>query len=246
MSIRACTYNLTFAPNPNIRKSLFALEDALDGFQKPFTLIPVPEDAPLDFPRITASSPNGHSTLFVSGQNAQIQSVFDDAYKSEVGTCLSYSKNRALSFYDAFGSFASFDFFFSGLTVQVDFPNIGDADPAGFIRDTFINIKGDFQLDDAAIRLVFVLRDRFYFNIEIKRDLLFQEATSLQMNPWSPDLSKAQEVFTVVMDVNDRYAFNRDHSHRCSRDDIESIYSIVESYLSDGIDDLVVAGMVRI
>ena len=46
----------------------------------PFNLMPIPNEAPPEFPRITATSKNGHSQLMVSGNNVQVTTMFDSHF----------------------------------------------------------------------------------------------------------------------------------------------------------------------
>ena len=244
MRIRASVYGLTFSPEPSIRKSIFDLEESLRGYQKPFNLIPVPDDAPFEFPRITANSTNGHSTLILSAMNAQIQVAYDGEYSENYSKCLAYSKEKALELFDSLKKIVKTQIQFSGITVQVDFPEIAEADLAEYISSRYMKISSELDLDDAAVKLVYKINSRYYLNLEIKKDLLFVGGLQQGALPDATDLENAQPILSLALDVNDRYAFNHDRSHECSSEDIAAIYDIAEDYLTNRIHNLIGEGVV--
>ena len=66
MKIVNSSLNIFFPQIIDIRRQLFTFEDAFDSFQKPFTLTPLPENAPPEIPRICAISKHQHSQLNIT------------------------------------------------------------------------------------------------------------------------------------------------------------------------------------
>ena len=56
MDISTCTFSLYFQPIPNIRREAFEIEAKLDGYMKPFQIHSVPDEAPFELPRISATT----------------------------------------------------------------------------------------------------------------------------------------------------------------------------------------------
>ena len=65
MKIRTGSFNIVFPNVLDMRENLFNLEKVFSNFMSPFNLMPIPNEAPPEFPRITATSKNGHSQLIL-------------------------------------------------------------------------------------------------------------------------------------------------------------------------------------
>ena len=78
MIIQSCAFTIHFPHNTKIREHLFELEKHFTDFQKPFTLVPLPPDAPMEIPRIVAATEHGHSQLTICGNSAQLVTNFEN------------------------------------------------------------------------------------------------------------------------------------------------------------------------
>lgn len=79
MDISTCTFSLFYQPVPNIRREAFEIEEKLGGYVKPFQIHSIPDDAPFELPRISATTESGHSSLNIAAQSAQVLSRYDDS-----------------------------------------------------------------------------------------------------------------------------------------------------------------------
>ena len=93
MKIRTGSFNIVFPNVLDMRENLFNLEKVFSNFMSPFNLMPIPNEAPPEFPRITATSKNGHSQLMVSGNNVQVTTMFDSHFWKDLTSCFSYMED---------------------------------------------------------------------------------------------------------------------------------------------------------
>jgi len=249
MNIVNCTYSLIFAPMPEIRRSLFALEDCISGYLKPFQLISLPENAPLDLPRITASAEDGRSTLTITGQSAQVISLFDKGFDGDEKAKLDYSREMALGLFHALGNMPGMTVLFAGLSVQFDMPasELGE-DPAKFINKSYLNVESGLTLSDAAAKLVYTLEGDYFLNLEVKKQIAI-DPLSFSVSPSGVVINLGtqhhEEYLSVIVDFNNRLAFNEGRPAGCSDETLSTLYRHVHSFAEEGMDVFLEKGEVR-
>lgn len=249
MKVMSCMYNLAFQPIADIRRLAFDIEDRLAGYVKPFTLPPVPNEAPLEFPRIVAQAESGNSNLFVSGYSAQIQSQYDTQYdatlKKDTTQCLNHSKANATALYEALAGLLPFRFSFMGAEVKLCVPSEEcGGDPASFIHNSYLKTSSDLTLADARAKVVYAIDNEYYLNIEVEKQELGDGLPPFQVGPFVA-VEKKENVLAVSVDFNNRLAFNQGHPPVCNPDTIELLYERLDDFLNNGFNLFLEEGVVR-
>ena len=84
-----------YQPIIDIRKKIFELEGAFgDGFLTP-QLIPVPDEAPIELPRIEFRSQHGHTLVRFAQVRADLITNFDANFHSNLEKCEKYIRERS-------------------------------------------------------------------------------------------------------------------------------------------------------
>lgn len=241
MDISTCTFNLFYQPVPTIRRSVFEIEDRFVGYVKPFQVYSIPDDAPFELARISATSEHGHSNLNISAQSAQVQSGFDDLYSSDANKCLDYSRRKAHELRDALSSIENIEVQFAGLAVQLllSSDELGLA-PVDFITKNYSKVSSGLPIADASAKFVYNIDDGLYLNLEIQRVVLSDpisisissNGVSITKSPQSGDSEK----LSISIDFNNRLAFNSGFACGCDAKMIDSFYDRVSHFLDDGVD----------
>lgn len=243
MIIQNATYNIIYPQSKNIRKDIFSLEENLKGlFLEPFSLIPVPEDAPPEIPRIQATSESGHSTLNISGNSAQISANYDSNYNKNIDLCLGYLSKRALKTFEGIKGSTNNEYLFSGLTVNIIFDELNDKDPINLIKSNFFNIKSEIKPFDINNKVTYILDDKYYLNITCSNIRSYEGLMLSELNT----LANAKEVghfIGVTLDINDRYAFNYKNGYRSNINELEKIINIAIRVLKEKIHKYILEGV---
>jgi hypothetical protein len=93
-------FSIIYQPLINIRKLVFDMEERFKGeFQSP-ELIPVPDEAPPEIPRIIFRSTFGHSTLAITPIRTDLNTEYDEAYNLDIYKCFDYIANKSKSIQD--------------------------------------------------------------------------------------------------------------------------------------------------
>lgn len=248
MVVQSCIFTIHFPQNAKIRERIFDLERHFTDFQSPFTLVPLPPDAPLELPRIIAATPHNHSQLTVCGNSAQLTTHFDYAYCHDVKHCIEYIRekcNRIVSALSIMTGDSSPDakFYYSGLSTTLLYDTSdGIEDPVKFISEKFLNCKSNLITDEVQFRLAFVIQGKYYANILAQNNRAFfgtpDERGSIA------GLKCGDSQLQVVLDVNDRYAFNHETNYLSSLNSVSDIASISEQFATKHIDIFLKTGVV--
>jgi len=251
MDISNCTFSLYFQPIPGIRRAAFEIEDKLkqDGYLAPFQVYPIPDEAPFELPRISAATKNGHSTLTVAAQSAQVQSQYDENFYKDFKKSLEYSKEKAIGLFNALSSMDDILIQFTGLSAQLltSATDINGS-PVNFIEEKYLNVSSKLEMSDAAMKIVYNVDDNLYLNLEIKK-VIMADPISINIGADSvsvmKQLAQHDEMLAVSIDFNNRLAFNNAKPEGCDLAIIESFYSRMLAFLDDGLEAFLNDGEVR-
>lgn len=245
MIVRICRFTLFFPYKQNIREKLFELEKSFTDFQTPFTLVPLPADAPPEIPRIVAKTPHGHSTLLVNGNSIQLEIRYDANYNNDVTKCIEYMRERCRSVVSAIHILTdeteSRSIYYAGISSDLVF-DVGDGinDPVLYLNDKFLKCSTNLPVTESNLRMAMVLYDKYYVNVMLQVEQSFEgqpdERGSLAR------LKKANSKLIASLDINDRYAFNTIDNYYSSVENIEKIADIIETLANGKIQEFVEKG----
>src|SRR5690606_7925747 len=138
------------------------------------TIIPIPDEAPEEIPRISTSSHHGHSQLNVSLTNAQITTNYDENFEQDREGCLGYLKDRVSHITDVLSPYVEGGFLFSGLTTELVIENLDGISPLDIIKSKFLNYQGSVQPHDLEYKMTFVVDDIHYVNITFSNMRIYE------------------------------------------------------------------------
>lgn len=252
LDIANCTFSLSFLqPVPEIRRAAFDIEEKLKegGYATPVQIYSVPDDAPYELPRLSAATPNQHSLLSISAQNAQVQSRFDENYSSDIELSLGYSKEKASYLLDVLSTLTGVQVSYAGVSAQVLVP-AGEISqpPVPFISQTYLKACSSLPLSDASMKLVYDVDGDCYLNLEVQK-IVLGDPISVSIGPdgvsVTKKLSGQEERLSVSVDFNNRRAFNMGRPLGCDSRTIENLYSRVDIFLTSGLDAFLGKGEVE-
>ncbi len=237
MKILNSIFSVFFPPIVDIRRQIFKFEDAFDNFNKPFTLTPLPENAPPDIPRICGISKNQHSQLNITSQNIQIITSYDDNYSGNIGLCFDYINNKIKQAYTGLDTTIGNNILFSGLTMQVVLED--EANPPQHIADVFSSVKSSLALKDISSRLTYELNKKYYINLTIENA---RNYSGIQKGLSLAGLKEVSQAIMITVDFNDRLAFNIDDTYRSTFAEMQEISRKSRTLIENSINDLVEKG----
>lgn len=241
MRIQSATYNIVYPECRNIRREVFTLEDKLDSlFVKPFSLIPIPDDAPAELPRIQATSNVGNSLLSISLNSAQLNIEYNN---------IEYNNNDFLEdirkcmykVFDAISNSTNNKYLFSGLTLNIVVDDL-NTNPVDVLLNNFGQSNNNIKPFDITNKVAYVYNDQYYINIECSNFRKYRSPSSISINPFA-NAEEVAHLMLVTLDINDRYAFNYKDGYLSSSDEVENIINLTSSILSTKIERYIKEGV---
>jgi len=235
MLVQSCAFNVFFPPNSKIREHLFDLEKHFQDFQQPFSLIPLPPNAPFELPRIMATSQHGHSQMTISGNSAQIAAKYDGDYINNIQKCVGYISDKSKSIISALSILEETvdvpHFYYSGISINLLFDESDGVDNAvDYIAKKFIKSSTNLQMDEIQFRMALVVENAYYVNVVVQNNRSFLGQPDERGS--FAELTELKNSIQVMLDINDRYAFNKTKSYYSSERTLERIAYLVDQFAS--------------
>ncbi|MFJ7755670.1 hypothetical protein ACQKGI_19895 [Peribacillus muralis] len=243
MDIKNSGYNIVFPRIENLRRKAFDIEDSLKDYFTNANIIPVPDNAPAEIPRIQSTSHNGHSNLNISLNNAQLVTNFDGDYNTNVNAALSYLEERVYTVANMLEKYTNGIFLFSGLTTEVIFKK---EHPVEHMIDTFFKhspTKGS-SLHEVNLKTTQIVDDKYYANISISNERTYEGQVSGFEDVVSfADLELKQHSLKVTLDINDRHGFNTQKNYTSSISEVKRIFELNREILELKLENLIKEGV---
>lgn len=245
MKLEKITFNLFYPKLSDIRRKFLELEEELcDYFVSPFNLLPIPDDAPPEIPRITAKSKHGHSQLSISLINVQINIDFDENFNRDFDECFKYMNKRIRKVIDIFSKYSDGMFIFSGITTKIMFDELYD-DPIKLITDKFVKLQSNVEPYRITNKFTYLLEDKYFVNIDISNLRVYEGIIKKDKNI-KPEIIKKRHWISVVLDVNDKYAYNHVKQYYTNQSSINRIIEITKDLLYNKINKVIEGGVLEL
>jgi hypothetical protein len=211
---------LIFPPIQNIRENIFSLEEQLaEYFLKPFTLIPLPDEAPVEMPRISAMTHHGFSTLNLSQNSFQFLTNFNKDYGEDWERCANYIYERVLRIVNILKPLFNHQIY-CGLIINL-IEKTND-ESISFLLKNFSNKKSFDKIYDIITKYTFAVDDNYYVNIQLQN----QRLPSNQFVIGHLKETERNDMLGVSLDINDRYAVNYVPGYFSDEKKIDDIFAL--------------------
>lgn len=240
MKIVDTQFNVFYPKIPEIRKQMFILEEKLNKqFKTPFNLVPVPDDAPVEIPRIVAMSMHGHSQLHFSLNNAGLTTSYDQEYNSDWGKCRNYIEKKSENYISVIEELSNNRFLFSGLVVRVEIPT--KIEPLELLKEKFFKLGSSTNPFDIEFKITFVKDETYYINMTFSNFRFFEGASTVELS--SPAyLNLREKGIGVILDINDRFGFNYNKGYSSNRDKQKVLLELATTVLEDKLEEILEKG----
>ena len=128
---------------------------------------------------------------------------------------------------------------FIGLVAQIIKDEYDDA--SKYIFDKLLNFASTQSVYDTECKLTYVLKDKYYINLEIQNVRLFNGKPMISSTEFVPVVSddNVQNKLVVSIDINNRYSFNFNKTKSTTdKDDVDEIVSYTRQMV-ENLDDIV-------
>lgn len=224
--IKNTRFNIMYPKVNDLRRKAFEIEDALQDYFLPVTLIPIPDDAPEEIPRISTTSKSGHSQLTISLNNTQLVTNYDNDFGRDWSKSLDYTYDRINNVCSSLENYVGKKYLFSGLTTEIIFDSISE--PIQLLRNNFLKLKTNTTPHEIEQKTTFILNDYYYVNITFKNLIIFENNSKHGFGRFK---EQKEQFLGCILDINDRHGFNSSDDYTSNYKNIDEIINITRSML---------------
>ncbi|WP_235592106.1 hypothetical protein [Leptospira noguchii] len=204
---------------------------------KPFTMVPVPDDAPEEIPRIQARSLNNHSNLNISQTNISLVSNYDNGWEKDWSKCLEYIQTNQDLLYKISNSLSNASLLYCGLTISIFFPFEDEKHVMEHINKVFFPSKKLDNLHEFNLRFAHKQNEIYFINYTYSSTIKYL-LNNILLRPIAPYLTPQEYGLTLNIDINDRYGFNFKKEYTSDKEIGNKLLEYMNIILTEKLDIL--------
>jgi hypothetical protein len=208
-------------------------------------ILPIPDEFGAEAPRLLFSSRHGFSQVVVSRLTASLNIGYSADFQTDASARDAYVRERIPLVFDAAAALSGGRLLFCGLTSRIlmRVPTDSDEEVITKICEATLTVKHS-AIFDIAVKRTYALRSRFFANVSVQNYRGWSGPPSESPIPRMAAKLAQERGVELLLDVNDRYAFNEDATYATSREAASEILLLTDeiadretSYFPGGHDE---------
>lgn len=213
-----------------IKKVFLDHESALKSSFNEATILPIPDDAPIEIPRIIVKTKHEHTQLNIAPESASMITQFTDGYVNDWELCKKYIEEKSKDLFNLFDKITSDNIQYIGVVTNLIWSTDGYNN-----EKLYNNLFGKVcpnNLDDLLVKYTFINDSKYYVNITIQ--------SVRTENSFMPDDN--QRSIAVTLDINDRFQYNINKNYKSDRNKLENILGLTDDIIANKLKILIEEG----
>ena len=241
MLIQNTSVTVNYKKIDGIKKAYINNEEKLHKYFNLGTVLPIPDNAPLEIPRIMVQTVNEHGQLLISPIRTTFNVNYNAGFEMDWAKCSQYIKERMRCIFFFFFIITKDSYEYIGLVSTILFDDIKE-NGTNVIANNLIKSKNINDLYDIDIKFTFVEDNKIYTNITLQDARIFKSGVDIAK---AGDLSfknQIEESVGVILDINDRYGFNNNPNYVSGSDVLEQLIYYMDHVINNKLETLVRKG----
>ena len=235
MIIQKTAVSVVYKRIDGIKKIYYNNENILKEYFNEATVLPVPDDAPVEIPRIILKTLHEHSQLSIALNAATFEVKFDSGFEKNWSNCAKYIDERMEKVFEFLNLLTNNCYEYIGVVSSIIYDEI-EQEGAKKIVSTLVNANKIRDIYDVNLKLTFIEDNEFFTNIMLQNARRFKPGVRIDEAGSLNDTNQIAESIGAVIDINDRYGFNyKPNYHSDSsvmRKLLESMGNVINNKLS--------------
>ncbi len=241
MLIQGTSISVTYRRIEGIKKAYYNHEDLLKKYFNDATVLPVPDDAPVDIPRIIIKTLHEHAQLNISPTAATFVVQYNEGYEKNWELASQYIQERMSSVFSFLNILTENQYEYIGVVSNIIYDDIMENGAERIVK-TLLNSDKIRNIHDINIKYTFVENDHIFVNIMLQNARLFKDGVIDDIAGELNDKNQTAESIGAIIDINDRYGFNNCPSYHSDSEKLMEILSSMGNVINHKLKTLIEEG----
>lgn len=242
MLIQGTSVSVTYKRIDALKKTYYNNEDILKEFFNEAAVLPVPDNAPDEIPRIIVKTLHEHAQLNITPVTATLQILYNDGFERNWHSCASYIQKRMKTVFAFLNILTDNQYDYIGIVTNVLMDEI-ISDGAKILADNLLKVNNIGRIYDLDVKYTFIEDDNLYVNIMLQNARLFKDGISADTAGALRDKNQMAESIGAIVDINDRYGFNSSEEYHTSSAMLNSLIQKMSNVIDNKLESLIKQGV---
>lgn len=240
MIIKNSAVNIAFNRSENIKRKYILNEHILEKRFNSANILPIPDDAPSEIPRIIVKSKGEHSQLNIAPEAVNLQTAYTDEFQANWDLCEQYMRERIDDVFKLTDSFCDGSYKYVGIVAELIWDEINEEGHKRLFGNLFEK-DAPSTLDDLVVKYTYIEDEKYYANITLQSSRIYQNIANNKSGQFTRDKLTSHTV-SVLLDINDRYSFNNKENYNSDKDVFDELMTLTTRIIKEKLRGLVEKG----
>lgn len=242
MLIKGTSISVTYKRINGVKKTYYNNEEILKQYFNEATVLPVPDDAPDEIPRIIVKTLHEHAQLNITPVASTLQITYNDGFERDWESCVAYIQERMNTVFEFLNILTDNQYDYIGIVTNVLMDDVA-TDGAKVLANNLLKGQDVSRIYDLDIKYTFVEEEKIFVNIMLQNARLFQENASPNNAGDLAVSNQIAESIAAIVDINDRYGFNNDRDYRTDSSQLDQLICKMSEVINEKLCLLVEQGV---
>lgn len=243
MLIQGVAISVTYKKIEGIKKAYYNNEQILKEYFNEATVLPIPDDAPLEIPRIIIKTLHEHAQLNISPIAATFEVKFDAGFEKDWKKCSDYIVMRMSKVFEFLNLLTENAYEYIGIVSTVLYDEVQN-NGVKKLSEVLLNSENIHNLFDINLKYTFVENEKMFVNIMLQNARMFDAIN--EVSGESGVLAHANQVaesIGVHIDINDRYSFNYKDNYKSNSGVLQELIDCMGNIIDNKLVSLIEKGV---
>lgn len=241
MLIQGTSITVTYKKIEGIKKAYYNNEEILKSFFNEATVLPVPDDAPVEIPRIIIKTLNEHAQLNISPVATTFEVHYDAGFERNWDICAKYLVERMSKVFEFLNILTNNTYEYVGLVSNILYDEVGQNGTKKIVN-SLLNSNKINNIYDINIKYTFVEKEKIFVNIMLQNARIFKKGVDANTAGSFGMSEQVAESIGAVVDINDRYGFNTNENYKSDSNMLSELIQSMGTVINSKLGALIEKG----
>lgn len=241
MIIQGTSITVTYKKIEGIKKVYYNNEEILKDFFNEATVLPIPDDAPFEIPRILIKTKNEHAQLNISPIAATFEVHYNAGFERDWEACSEYIIARMTKVFEFLNILTENTYEYIGLVSNIIYDE-ATQEGTKKIAANLLNTQKINNIYDINIRYTFVEEKNLFVNIMLQNARLFKNGITANEAGALRVQDQIAESIGAIVDINDRYGFNTNVEYKSDSSMLNKLIDVMANIINNKLVALIEKG----